>query len=474
MKKYIVCVALSLLFLSSCNNFLALSPEHQINENNFYKTEADFENALVGVYASFREIYTHEIFYLAELTSDNAEVSISSSSVAEMEFDEMNITPSNTIVQGFWTKVLFTIARANILLVRLEQSDLSMESKARIASETKFIRAYSYFLMVQIFGRSPITHGEFRSPEDIANADLSLKSLEEVYAEIIKDLKEAEEIADDDFQEDKGRVSLGAIQGLLGKVYLTRHQYTEAIHTLGSLIERNVYSLEPDYKTLFSPGNSNTRESLFELKFISGFNQGNEYSVLFTPASTGLLANNQQGSGRITPSLDLMDAYEEGDARKKASVGDTIRPNGVKEYSRHGLKFVDLNAENPRDGSVNFTVLRYADVLLMYAEALNEDDDINGAQAYLNMVRSRADLEGVEISNKEDMRESIAKERRLELAYEGHRWFDLLRTGKTQETMNAFFVGKGLNFTVQNHELIFPIPRREIDINPELGQNEGY
>lgn len=470
MKKYMLSVALSLFFLCSCNKFLELSPAHQINENNFYKTAKDFENALVGVYASFRDIFTREIFYIAELTTDNAEVSISSSSVAEMEFDEMNLTPANTIVQGFWTKVLFTVARTNILLQRLEDSDLNTETKARIAGEARFIRAYSYFLMVQVFGRSPITREEFRSPEDVAQADLSLKPAEEVYAEIINDLKEAEQLLVDNNHADKGKVALGTVKALLGKVYLARNQHTDASKVLKELIEMDRYGLESEYRTLFTPGNSNLDESLFELPFISGFNQGNEYSVLFTPASTGLLANNQQGSGRITPSLDLMEAYETGDKRKTASVGDTIRPNGVKEYSRHGLKFVDLTAENPRDGAVNFTLIRYADVLLMCAEALNETDDTGEALKYLNQIRFRADLEDLEITNQELMRNAIAQERRIEFAFEGHRWFDLLRTGKTQQVINAFFAGKGLNFTVEDDELVFPIPRREIDINPELGR----
>lgn len=474
MKKYILCIACTTLFLGSCTNFLELSPAHQINENNFYKTENDFERALIGVYASFRDIYTREVFFVAELTSDNAEVSISSSSVAEMEFDEMNLTPSNTIIQAFWTKALFTVARTNILLNRLEQSNINAETKARITGEAKFFRAYSYFLMVQTFGRSPLIDSEFRSPEDVANADLTLKSAEEVYAEIIRELKDAEGLLANITHQDKGRVALGTVKGLLGKVYLTRKQYTDAVQTLHSVIELNQYALVPDYGKLFKAGNANTSESLFELKFISGMNQGNEYSVLFTPASTGLLANAQQGSGRITPSLDLMKAYEQDDLRKTASVGDTIFPAGVKEYSRHGLKFVDLNASNPRDGSINFTVLRYADILLMYAEALNEAGKPADALQYLNEVRNRAGLGGVTTLEAGLLRQYIATERRVELAYEAHRWFDLLRIGKTQETMNAFFRGKGLNFTVEDHELVLPIPRREIDINPTLDQNTGY
>src|SRR5690606_32751423 len=129
---------------------------------------------------------------------------------------------------------------------------------------------------------------------------------------------------------------------------------------------------------------------------------------------------------------------------------------------------------NPRDGAVNFTVLRYADVLLMYAEALNEAGQSGDAAVYLSLVRERVGLPVYTTLDQEAMRIAIARERRLELAFEAHRWFDLVRTGRAKEVIDNYFDEKGLNFSVENHELLMPIPQREIDINPDLVQNTGY
>jgi hypothetical protein len=170
-----------------------------------------------------------------------------------------------------------------------------------------------------------------------------------------------------------------------------------------------------------------------------------------------------------------MNSYEPEDIRKDASVRDMVPLiNGGKSYSRYGLKFVDLTAVNPNDGGVNFTVLRYADVLLMYAEALNEQGKAPDAEPYVTLIRNRAGLDERTGLGQEALREAIEKERRLEFLYEGHRWFDLVRTGRAKAVINAHFAAKKLNFSVADHELLMPIPQREREINPNLGQNTGY
>lgn len=473
MKNYIF-ILLLLLAFTSCADFLELEPENQINDKNYYLTENDFETSMLGIYASFKGLYTSEMFYIGELTSDNAEISISSSSAGEVEFDEMIITSENPIIENAWNKALYTVARCNVIINRLNTANIDQEVNDRIMGEARFIRAFCYFFLVQTFGKAPVADVEFRSPEEIYASDLSLKSKEEVYTMIEIDLKDAESLLPEAMNPDKGYVSVGTVKTLLGKVYLTQKKYDLAAPKLKEVIDSKDYSLVDDYKSLFSAGNENLSESIFELKFISGDNLGNQYSVLFTPATVGLLANNQQGSGRINPTLDLMNAYEEGE-RKRASVGDTIAPaSEEKFYARHGLKFVDLNLENPRDGSINFTVLRYADVLLMYAEALNEQGKPEDAEEYINAVRDRVDLSPHLGLSQEDMREAIAHERRVELAFEAHRWFDLVRTARAQEEIDDYFKNKGVNFSVKDHELIMPIPQREIEINPEMKQNPGY
>jgi len=470
MKKHILVFVALLASAIACDDFLELQPESQINDQNFYKTENDFEKAMIGVYSTFKDVYNTNIFYIAELMSDNAEISISSSSVTEMEFDEANVTSSNTILQSIWSNLFYTIARSNVVIKRLEGSSINPDVRSRIEGEARFMRAYSYFLVVQIFGKAPLTDAEFRSPEQIASADLSLKPADVVFAEIINDLLKAETLLPEAVNPDKGRASRGTAKTLLAKVYLTRGADQDAAVKLQEVIQSGDYALLDSYKQLFSTANENLAEAIFELKFISGANLGNSYSVQFTPATSGLLANGQQGSGRITPALSLANAFEEDDVRRSATLGDSITSglSGERTYSRHGLKFVELTATNPRDGSINFTLLRYADVLLMLAESLNNLGETEEALNWVNVIRTRAGLDGYQELTQDELREVIAQERRVEFAFEGQRWFDLVRTGRAQEVVNAFYAAKGLSFSLTEAELTFPIPRREIEINPAL------
>lgn len=474
MKKYCLSICtLCLLAISACSNFLELEPDNQINQNNFYKTEEDFETSMVGIYATLRDLYARDIFFITELTTDNTEISIPTSSLAEVEFDEMTITATNTIVQSAWNSALFTVARCNVLLNRIQDASINEEAKNRISAEARFMRALSYFFLVQAFGNAPVTDAEFESPSQVFAADITLRPSEEVYQLIIDDLLTAESEISHTLNANKGEASIGTIKTLLGKVYLAHHDYAEAATKLKEVIDLGHYSLVDDYKSLFQPGNENLAESIFEFKFTSGVNLGNTYSSLFTPAIIGLLPDRQSGSGRINPTLSIMQTYEPGDVRKAASVGDSILSDVGMVYSRYGLKFVDMTTNNPLDGSANFTVLRYADVLLMYAEALNELGSAD-ATAHLNMVRQRAKLPALQVSGQEALREAIAQERRVELLFEAQRWFDLKRTGKAQDVINAYYTQKGLRFSVEDYELLMPIPRREIEINPNLQQNPGY
>jgi len=149
--------------------------------------------------------------------------------------------------------------------------------------------------------------------------------------------------------------------------------------------------------------------------------------------------------------------------------------NGKKAYNRYGLKFVDFRAIDVSDGSATFTVLRYADVLLMYAEALNEQGKTSDAFQYINATRNRAgittNLSGL---SKEDLRLEIEKERRVEFLHEGHRWFDLVRTGRARTVLNAHYRTQNQNFSLDEFELVYPIPQNEIDLNPKVTQNPGY
>ena len=245
---------------------------------------------------------------------------------------------------------------------------------------------------------------------------------------------------------------------------------------LKEVIDSRQYSLVANYKNLFSTGNNNTAESIMEIQFVTGRSLGNNFSALFTPAITSMaiFPNNLQGSGRIVPTLDLFNAYEPNDTRKVASVSDSVKLiNGTKAYNRYGLKFVDFTTTALSDGTVAFLILRYADVVMMYAEALNEQNKA-GAADIITPIRVRSGLTAFPAQTQQSLRLAIEKERRVEFLYEGHRWFDLVRTGRAKAVLNAHYASQNLSFSVQDHEYIMPIPQNELDLNPSLKQNPGY
>ncbi|GAB4011065.1 RagB/SusD family nutrient uptake outer membrane protein [Spirosoma migulaei] len=478
MKKKLLAILFLTATLTSCQDFLNLKPAYQISDQSFYQNQNDFETALVGVYSTFRGLYSGSVVhYIGELTTDNTEIQWSSPSADEMQLDQNAVTATNAFTRSAWNTCLYTISQSSNILNRIDAVNFDQTTKNRIKGEAQFLRAFSYFYLVRMFGNVPIATQTFTSPAQVSAADLTLKPKEEAYKLILADLTSAETLLPATVVTDKTKASQMTVKALLGKVYLTQQNYDLAATKLKEVIDSKQYSLVADYKTLSTNGNTNLAETLLEIDYLSGQTLGNNYSSLFTPAITSMaiFPNNSQGSGRIVPTLDVIKAYETGDARKAISVNDSVTLiGGKKSYSRYGLKFVDFKAVDPSDGSVSFTILRFADVLLMYAEVLNEQGKTTDALPYINQVRQRAKLPALADLSQADLRLAIERERRVELLYEGHRWFDLVRTGRAQTVLNAHYASQKLNFSVQDFELLFPIPQAEIDLNPKLKQNPGY
>ena len=480
MKKNAFFLAiLGSLVLSSCRNFLELNPEYLISDQTFYKSQGDFESALVGVYGTFRGNYnTSNLQQLAELTTDNAEIQWSSPSADEMQLDQNGVISTNVFVRNAWNVNLYTVSKTTALLNRIDAVPFDQAVKDRIKGEAKFLRAFAYFNLVRLFGNVPLADREFFSPDEVAAADLSLQPSTKVYEVILTDLLSAETLLPAAVNADKTRASRGTVKALLGKVYLTRREFDKAAAKLKEVVDSRQYSLVPNYPTLFTNGNNNLAESLLEVQFVAGRGMGNNYSAQFTPAITSMaiFPGNLQGAGRIVPTLDLMRSYEPGDARRAVSVADSVTLiGGRKSYSRYGLKFVDFRAIDLADGTVTFTALRYADVLLMYAEALTELGNLPEALGHLNAVRARARLASLSGLGQAELRLALERERRVELLYEGHRWFDLVRTGRARTVLNAHYASQRQTFSLDEFELIFPIPQAEVDLNPEkIRQNPGY
>lgn len=478
MKKYILIAATVFFALYSCNDFLTLQPEYMINENTFYKTTSDYETALVGTYSTIQDLHNRSILYLTELTTDNTDIQWSSPTVSEMECDEMNLTSTNDFTYSTWNYCFTTISRCNNILSRIETANFDEAKKSQFKGESLFLRAYCYFYLVRIYGDLPLIEVAFRSPNEIAAFDMSRKPVSEIYTLIISDLKESATLLNSVTGLEKSRASAGSAKALLGKVYLTQKDYASAATSLKEVIDMNKYSLMPNYKTLFTNGNDNLAESIFEIKYIGGnVGEGNNFSTIFTPPrfDMAIFPGNMQGSGRIVPTTAIGDSYEKGDLRRAASIADSVKLiSGKYAKNIYGLKFVDFTTGIQGDGSINFTSLRYADVLLMYAEALNETSKTNEAHTYINLIRTRAGLNSLTGLSKADFALAIEKERQLEFLLEGQRWFDLIRTGRAKTVLNKYFTDHNLRFSVTDDELLMPIPQRERDINPNLQQNPGY
>lgn len=477
MKKIIYIILIILVSLTSCDDFLSLSPEYQINEINYYQSEDDYETAVVGIYNLLQGLHNLTLMYPAELLTDNTEINSYTWGSAVAEFDEAGVTSANGTINSIWTSCFTAIAYANNILSRIDDIEMSESRKDQFEGEALFLRAFCYFYLVRLYGPVPIVNVAFRSPDEISSFDMSRRSVNEIYDSIKDDLINAATLLHG-IELPKVRASEGAAKTLLGKVYLTLNEYESATGILKEVIDMKTYSLVDDYGSMFDGSNEESTESIFEIGYLSGdLGEGNSFSSSYTPGlfNMAIFPNNMNGNGYMCPTQDLFDSYEEGDERKSASVIDSVLlTDGTYEYTLCGLKFVDFSTGTSGDGGINYTALRYADVLLMYAEALNGDNQTSVALPYLNKVRDRAGLNDLTGLSKEQFALAMEKERRVEFFHEGHRWFDLIRTGRARTVLNAYFDKIGSSYILDEYELLMPLPDDELEISPELEQNDDY
>ncbi len=488
MKKIIFYFIAIVFAVCSCEDFITLQPEDTINEGIFFKTSGDFETALIGVYSGLQSLHGgSNLMYISELMSDNHTIWWTSPTNNEMECNEAGITTTNGFVNSVWTVCYQGISRCNNILVRVDGADFSDDLKDQFKGEALFLRGYFYFYLVRLFGDVPLITIAFRSPNAISEYDMTKTPLNEVYQQITKDLKAADSLLIDVDLDDKSRASSGAAKTVLGKVYLTRKDYLLASNVLNEVMGMG-YSLVADYGQMFSAGNNQLAESIFEVNFLSGnIGEGNSYSTIFNPGifNMDIFPGGMVGHGSIVPTRDLANAYEQNDLRRWSILDSIKLLDGTYQKDLGARKFVDFTVGISGDGGVNFTALRYADVLLMKAEALNEIGYVADGEAFdlLNDIRTRAELpdktsdnlvDSLRIANQAEFRLAMEKERRIEFVYEQQRWFDLVRTGRAVTVINDYFANSGMAFTLSSTEVLMPIPQGEIDVAPELIQNDGY
>ncbi|MBN8857337.1 MAG: RagB/SusD family nutrient uptake outer membrane protein [Sphingobacteriales bacterium] len=485
--KRIISLWILVFFLLGCSKkFIDLTPISNSNIEGFYKSEGDFTNAIVGAYATLRSggVYSDNVQLVGDLRSDNTEMGTTAAS----RFDYYNmslfrLSTDNAITESIWNNHYVGVVRVNQILDRIDKLDADESFKGRIKGEAKFLRALFYFNLVRIFGDVPLVTKVLNTIEESYATGRTPKS--EIYKQIVDDLKDASQHLPVSVTKEEGRATKGAALSLLGKVYLTIPDFQNAKAVLEEVINMNQYQLLPDYTSLWKVANKNSKESIFEVQFkreASG-GTGSSFCERYTPYLYPYLSYYSTSGGFNIPTEDLIAAYEPNDLRRNASLKESyIAPDGTLVTGLQGrfcIKYYDIPVSG-QGSNDNWPVIRYADVLLMYAESLNEISFVpNGpAFVYLNMIRSRAGLPekstnnpdtDLSIDTQDQFRKAVWQERRVELAFEGHRWFDLVRTGQAVTVLSSM---KGID--IKDYQLVLPIPQSQVDINPEIKQNPGY
>ncbi|GAB4000228.1 RagB/SusD family nutrient uptake outer membrane protein [Spirosoma daeguense] len=480
----------------SCKeDYLVATDPTRIGTDLFYKNETQFQQALSGVYGQLQTI-TNSAYIFQEFPSDNTTLDfnpLDRGGAAGWEaFEFSTVNQGNGEISNVWNQYYQALYNANYTLEKLSASTLDAATKAPIEGQLKFLRAYFYFNMVQYFGDVILVTSTLTNPNQAF--DLVRSPQADVWKQIEKDLTESVTALPATYPSTQlGRVTKGAALSLLGKVYLTQKKYAEAVTTLKQVTG---YSLNALYADNFNPARKNGPESIFEVQYQGGNDLGewSNFAYLFAPRlSAGAITGfaNTAPSGRNIPTNDMIAAYEAGDLRKDVSLKTSYTLNGTVVNIPYITKFTYPHTITGRTDN-NWPVLRYADVLLMMAEAINEQSGPTAeALGYVNQVRKRAGLKDLAITDKAAFKTAVIQERRVELAFENHRWFDLKRT-MTPAELATFMNAKGakekakptvdrggIAFNAQDYvysdfEYFFPIPAPQILINNKLTQNPGY
>jgi starch-binding outer membrane protein, SusD/RagB family len=483
-------MGLSLLLIFSCKKeFLDRDPIGKLTSATFFQTEEQAVQSINAIYQQMRVWETHAFGFLGttDIMSDDADKgSTVNDALYIKELDDFAHGTDNAAVKAVWTGYFQGVARANIAIDKIPAIKMNEKLKERLIGEAKFLRAYYYFNLVRWFGdipliTKPLSPSEF-SQRRVAAAD--------IYKQIEKDWLEAAAVLPEKSQypsSEMGRVTKGAAKSFLAKMYLTIGDFTKAEQFATEVINSKEYSLFPSYGDQFLIENENCSESIFEIQ--ATLINGETLGSLQWNQIQGVRGTPNLGWGFNRPSDNLVAAYEPGDPRREATilyVGEVL-PDGSalvednpemfnERYNQKAFTPQHLGFQENSPGNVR--IFRYADLLLIAAEAKNENNKSGEAITILNDIRKRARgtlpanlvLPDLSSKGKDLDRQAIWKERRIELAMEQHRWFDLIRQKRAADVMQK----AGKNFVANKHELL-PIPQTEIDIsNGILTQNKGY
>lgn len=490
MKRYFVILASVLAVgfgVTACEKYLDVDPAYAQDAENYFNSPQDYEQALIGAYDLLQGSFIN--LWIGEIASDNAIAGGESVTDTEglHEIENMTHDAVNTELRNVWRWNYAGIGRANYILEY--QDKIDFEGKDEIIAEARFLRAFYYFQLVKYFGDVPLIVDRRLGAEEVTQIDRTPRA--QVYTQIEQDLEYAAGILDWN-NPIQGRAEKGSALALLGKAHLYQNEYREAADALDRVINEGNYDLLDDYENLWYAEFEDNAETVFDIEYSNMEGGGYECLICLegnpAPGFQGIRQYDGpiygDGNSYNLPTADLYQAFDPTDLRRDLTVLDldafiAAQPNPssisyaqgggghtgyynnkyIKRQSELGLPDDDLTSP------LNYKVIRYADVLLMAAEAHAQLGEEMLARTYLNEVRERADMPDI-TSSGQQLIEDIWRERRYELSGEGHRFFDLVRTGQAANNIDDFTVGK--------HEL-FPIPQVEIDLaGGRWNQNNNY
>lgn len=488
-------LALVALFTAGCSDsFLDKPLQGQLTQQNFPTTASDAQLSVNAMYGIMRDGNFHQGLYpLNDIMSDDANKGSNpgDQSATIGPFDKFRQIPGENTLARWWNTVYEGIKRTNVVIDLVPRIDMDPAVQSRLVAEARFLRALFYFDLVRGYGSIPLVlelQPDVKQPQ--ATED-------EVYAAIIEDLQFAVDnlpTRDKLPVEENGRATKGSAEGILGKVYLFRGDYTNAETHLMNVIQSGLYDLEPNFEDANGINGEYGIESVFETGALPFEPAGNDRGGDQIGNVQGVRGQPNRGWGFNRPSIDLQNSFESGDPRLEATViflgevldgvtikGDDSTPDETMDDNGNTIEIECYNQKvwTPGDNvntafQHNVRVLRYADVLLMAAEVLNHNGKTSDALIYLNRVRERARggnvsvLPDINVTDKDDLQLIIMNERRHELAMEGHRFWDLVRTGMAKDVLGP------LGFVEGKHEHL-PIPQSEIDLaQGSLVQNNNW
>ncbi|SFC91506.1 RagB/SusD family nutrient uptake outer membrane protein [Flavobacterium phragmitis] len=490
MKKIIITFLLSAGLLISCTE-LEVTPTSFVTEDNYFITQDDAVASVTAVYASLsldpgeQSLFGRNLYFLTDMGSDYAAAGVSATNPQVRAMSALTHDATTDRVQVAWRQIYAGINRANVSIDNIPKVTGNEVIKTRLINEAKFIRALLYFQAVRLWGGVPIVLHEATSIQ-LGSLKTNRATVEEVYTQIIKDLTDAEALPATYTAADAGRATSGAAKAILAKVYLTRKDWPNAIAKSREVINGGYgYALFEDFQDIFTKTKKNGKEHIFSVQFEPNqAGNGSSGSTFQATSFTGFTAT--EPADIISDVALFYDIYAPGDKRRDVSYAkQLLNPTTGTLYTFPKpifKKYLDLtNLATPANVSINFPVIRYADILLSLAEAINEQSGPT-AETYelINQIRRRAfgkaittpdatvDLVGL---NQATFRAAIQEERKKEFVQEGQRWYDLVRWG-TLVTEVKKVTAKN---SVSERNNLYPIPQSERNINPDgLPQNPGY